>query len=86
MTKSAQTYTKKVFDTPVAIVIGGIIFSIISIVMCFNVEAVTMFPNEKYGVYLTTVACVIMTAYASHIWLWGRTVTYGPTDLYRTCR
>ncbi len=77
MRQAAQTHARKEFDTPGALVIGAIILSLVSIVMCFNIEAVTMSPNEKYGIYLATGICVVMTAYVSHIWLWGRTVTYG---------
>lgn len=77
MRKAVQTYTKQEFDTPIALVIVAIVFSIISIVMCFNIEAVTMFPNERYGIYLATIGCVGMTAYVTHVYTWGRKVTYG---------
>lgn len=77
----AGIYIKRVFDTPTGLVVIMIVFTILSIIACVNVDSLIMFPSEKYGYYLATIMAVCGSAYLSHIWLWGRKVTYGSIDL-----
>lgn len=86
MMRNVEVRTKRVFDTSGALVIVMILATIVSIVMSVFADSLTMFPNEKYGCYLATVMAIGLSAHITHVWVWGRKVTYGPADLYKAHR
>lgn len=86
MKKDNGIQTRREFDTPTWLVALMNIAALISIIMSIFADSLTMFPNEKYGYYLATIMAIGLAAHVTHVWCWGRIVTYGPIDLYRPCR
>jgi len=76
--KDQEVYYKREFDTPGWLVGVLVVISIILLLMSAHADQVTMFQSEKPGIYLLTVVCIGLTAYATHIWKWGRKVRWAP--------